>query len=121
MEHRGQCFGAPYTDVDGQLAKNWYIKEKYRLKFSMDFFNLFNHPNFNSGNLEGSNFTASNLLCGGPTGGGTTCTPTNNVVSGGNWPGSPTPSGTTTAAGFGAATAIQGVARQLQYTLRFSF
>jgi hypothetical protein len=121
MEHRGTCFGAPYTNVDGQLAKNWNIKEKYRLKFSMDFFNMFNHPNFNSANLEGSNFTATNLLCGGPTGGGTTCTTTNNVVSGGSWPGSPTASGTTTSAGFGAANAIQNVARQLQYTLRFSF
>ena len=50
----GPAQGAPNTNFDGQLAKNWYIKEKYRIKFSMDFFNLFNHPNFNSSNLEGS-------------------------------------------------------------------
>jgi hypothetical protein len=121
MEHRGDCFGAPYTNVDAQLAKNWYIKEKYRLKFSMDFFNLFNHPNFNSGNLEGANFTASNLGCGAYT----ACSPTNNVVtqnpaaatnpSLSSWP------TTASSSGFGAANAIQNVARQLQYTLRFSF
>jgi hypothetical protein len=112
MEHRGTCSGAPYKDVDAQLAKNWYIKEKYRLKFSMDFFNLFNHPNFNSANLEGVNFTASNLVCGA---GGTTCTPTNNVVSGGGWP---TPGD---GSGFGQANAIQNTPRELQYALKFTF
>ena len=52
LASRGTCFGAPNTNVDAQLAKNWTIKEKYQLKFSMDFFDLFNHPNFNSSNLE---------------------------------------------------------------------
>ncbi|MGC2161289.1 MAG: carboxypeptidase regulatory-like domain-containing protein [Silvibacterium sp.] len=119
MEHRGSCLGAPNTDMDGQLAKNWYIKEKYRLKFSMDFFNLFNHPNFNSGNLEGSNYTGGSLYCGGATpatvpGGGPSgqpCSPTNNIVT----------STVGSTAGFGAANAIQGTARELQYALKFSF
>jgi hypothetical protein len=127
MEHRGDAFGAPYTNADAQLAKNWYIKEKYRLKFSMDFFNLFNHPNFNSGNLEGANYGASNLYCGGatpasagsatsaPTGAtGLPCSPTNNIVTG-------VTGISTVASGFGQASAIQGVARELQYTLRFTF
>lgn len=108
MEHRGSCLGAPNTDADFQMAKNWYIKERYRIKFSMDFFNLFNHPNFNSGNLEGANFAATNLVCGPAK---TECTPTNNVV---NDP-------QTASNGFGQATAIQGTARQLQYALKFSF
>ena len=56
---RGACFGAPNTNVDGQLAKNWMIKEKLRVKFAMDFFDLFNHPNFNSANLESAGFTSS--------------------------------------------------------------
>jgi hypothetical protein len=127
MEHRGSCYGAPYTDADGQLAKNWYIKEKYRLKFSMDFFNLFNHPNFNSTNLEGANYTGGTLYCGGatpasagsapsaPTGStGQPCSPTNNIVTSMVGP-------STVANGFGAANAIAGTARQLQYALRFSF
>ncbi|MFZ0662520.1 MAG: carboxypeptidase regulatory-like domain-containing protein [Acidobacteriaceae bacterium] len=119
METRGSCLGAPYTNVDGQLAKNWQIKEKYRIKFSMDFFNLFNHPNFNSGNLEASNYTGGELYCGGATpaivpGGGPTgqpCSPTNNIVS----------STVGSTAGFGAANAIQGNPRELQYSLKFSF
>jgi hypothetical protein len=127
MEHRGSCYGAPYTDVDGQLAKNWYIKEKYRLKFSMDFFNLFNHPNFNSTNLEGANYTGGDLYCGGaspasaggpgvPASGSTgqPCSPTNNIVTSMAAP-------STVSNGFGAANAIAGTARQLQYALKFSF
>jgi len=36
-----------------KLAKNWMVKEKYRIKFAMDFFDFLNHPNFNSGGMEG--------------------------------------------------------------------
>ncbi len=117
LERRGSCLGSPNTNVDSQLAKNWYIKEKYRIKFSMDFFNLFNHPNFNSSNLEGAGFTSSNpVYCGGATaptvGGGPTglpCSPTNNVIT-----------SASTGTGFGTATAVNN-ARQLQYALKFSF
>jgi hypothetical protein len=87
----------------------------------MDLFNLFNHPNFNSANLEGASFTGGALYCGGATaavvGGpstGAPCSPTNNVVTSQSNP-------STVANGFGAANAIQGTARQLQYALRFSF
>lgn len=121
---RGSCYGAPNTNVDFQLAKNWYVKERYRIKFSMDFFDLFNHPNFNSSNLEGTGYSAtSGLYCGGATPPvldangnssitGQPCSPTNNVV--------------TTAAGASTGYARAGsqnlnAGRELQYTLRFSF
>ena len=114
---RGSCFGAPNTNMDAQLAKNWYVKERLRIKFSMDFFNLFNHANFNSGNLEGSGFTSSSpVFCGGATaptaGGGPTglpCSPTNNVIS-----------SASTSTGFGTASSVHP-GRELQYTLRLSF
>lgn len=122
MEHRGSCYGAPYTNVDAQLAKNWYIKEKYRIKFSMDFFNLFNHPNFNSANLEGENYNPGPLYCGGatpaPNNGiatGSPCSPTNNIVT------SQPNAAQSLMAGFGQANSIQGTARQLQYALKFTF
>jgi hypothetical protein len=79
----------------------------------MDFFNLFNHPNFNSANLNGSGFNpTAPLLCGG---GSTPCSPTNNVVTTPNDPGAST--------GFGQASAVNVAdgARELQYTLRFTF
>jgi hypothetical protein len=126
IESRGTCFGAPNTNVDGQLAKNWTFKEKYRLKFSMDFFDLFNHPNFNSSNLNSGGATYSpttGVFCGGTTapvisGGnspytGAPCSPTNNVIT----------SATTPTSGFGSAGSVNVADgnRQLQYTLKFTF
>ncbi|HEX5236003.1 MAG TPA: carboxypeptidase regulatory-like domain-containing protein [Silvibacterium sp.] len=110
LERRGSCFGAPNTNMDGQLAKNWYIKEKYRIKFSMDFFNLFNHANFNTANLEGSAFNpTAPVLCGDQS---SPCSPSNNVITSPNDP--------TAANGFGQAGSV-ALGRQLQYTLRVSF
>jgi hypothetical protein len=110
LASRGSCFGAGNVNLDSQLAKNWYIKEKYRIKFSMDFFNLFNHANFNSGNLEASGFNpTSPVLCGGGT---SPCSPTNNIITTANNP--------TLANNWGQASAVAN-GRTLQYTLRFSF
>jgi hypothetical protein len=110
MEKRGSCFGAPTTDLDTQLAKNWNIKERYRIKFAMDFFDLLNHPNFNSSSLEGTGYAPATIFCGGTT----QCGPTN-------------PNKTVTSqsavTGFGSVQALQvGRAnRELQYSLKFSF
>ena len=108
---RGYCFGPNFRNVDAQLAKNWTIKERFRVKFSLDFFNLFNHANFNGGNLETANFNASNLVCGASQ---TACTATNNVVSA--QLGNPN----STSSGFGQANNVHP-GREIQYTLRFSF
>ncbi|HUY80947.1 MAG TPA: carboxypeptidase regulatory-like domain-containing protein [Acidobacteriaceae bacterium] len=130
MARRGSCFGAPNTNVDAQLAKNWYIKEKYRIKLSMDFFDLFNHPNFDSANLEGAGFSSSTpVYCGGATapvldangnGGGPAnmpCSPTNNVITSATTPTLANPQG------FGQASTVNpgSPARQLQYSVNFSF
>ena len=116
---RGSCFGPDNRNIDFQLAKNWYFKEHYRIKFSMDFFNLFNHANFYGTNLEGANF-ATNFICGPLITGPNTianpdhynpCSATNNVVTkiGGN----PNSS-------FGQSNAVHP-GRELQYTLRIYF
>lgn len=120
---RGSCFGTPNTNMDAQLAKNWYFKEKYRVKFSMDFFNVFNHANFNGGNLEGAGFTSSSpVYCGGATApvegagaSGQPCSPSNNVITS-----SSVPNTATGINGFGQASAVHP-GRELQYTLRFTF
>ena len=111
MAPRGSCYGAPTTNMDAQLAKNWNFKEKYRIKFSMDFFNLFNHANFKTSNLEGSGYTSSSpVFCGGATAtSGQPCSPTNNVITS-----APAPTS------FGQAAAVHP-GRELQYTLRFTF
>jgi len=138
---RGSCYGAPNTNVDAQLAKNWMVKEKLRIKFSMDFYDLFNHPNFNSSNLEGSGYTSSSpLLCGGansPVPGmgpsGMPCSATNNIVTGSYNKYTTDPAGNPIASGgpgfttpklgtFGAAgTENLNAGRTLQYALKLTF
>jgi hypothetical protein len=108
IEHRGFCRGAPTTDWDAQVAKNWNIKEKYRVKFAMDFFDFLNHPNFNSGNLEGTGYAPSTVECG-----------TTALCSASN----PTITSQSAVTGFGTASSLQigRGNRELQYSLKFSF
>jgi len=107
-EGRGRCHGPNYRNVDFQLAKNWNFREHYRIKFSMDFFNLFNRANFYGTNLESGSleYSGSNVVCGT-----TACSPTNNIITGQN---SAQPTG------WGQANSVHP-GRELQYTLRFDF
>jgi hypothetical protein len=109
-ERRGYCHGPATRNVDLQLAKNWNLGERVRMKFSMDFFNLFNHANFFGTNLEGTGYSASGLVCGAAP-----CSPANNVVTG--YSGGTNPNLTN---GFGQSNNVHP-GRELQYTLRFSF
>ena len=118
---RGVCSGPDYRNFDMTLAKNWYFKEHYRLKFGLDFFNILNHANFYS--VENAAWNASGLICGSiVTGNGTTanpdhylpCSATNNVVS--KQVG--TPNGPSS--GYGASGSVHP-GREIQYSLRFYF
>jgi hypothetical protein len=117
IEHRGFAYGAPTEDWDSQLAKNWMVKEKYRIKFAMDFFDFLNHPNFNSGGLEGEGFTPSVIACGGAP-----CSPTNNIITAAGTS-SPSPGVVTGSPALGQPTSLQTAKgnRELQYSLHFSF
>ena len=68
MAPRGVVGGPNFNNTDMSLDKNWPLfHEKATIKFSLDFFNLFNHPNFNPASLsQGSPISAVN--CGGPIG-----------------------------------------------------
>jgi len=101
---RGICHGAPGRTADVQLAKNWKFKDRYGLKFSFDFFNLLNHPNFISSNLEGVGYVPNTVACGT-----TACSPTNNTIT-----------SQAQVTGFGTAGSVHP-GRELQYTLRFTF
>jgi hypothetical protein len=106
IAQRGTCFGPHTINFDMQFSKSWYIKERVRVKFAMDMFNIFNHANFNGTNLEGTGFSASNLVCGSAP-----CSPTNNIVTGQT--GNPN-------ANFGQANAVHP-GRELQYSMKFTF
>jgi hypothetical protein len=44
---KGAVRGTAINTVDFSMAKNWRFKERYNIQFRSEFFNLFNHTNFN--------------------------------------------------------------------------
>jgi hypothetical protein len=134
IETRGSCYGGRTVDWDAQIAKNWEIKEKYRIKFSMDFFDLLNHPNFNTSGLEGTGWAPKNVGCGAiivVDGTRTTapCSASNPQISGYAYNSTETASqalidyANPNVTGFGAVTALASGKgfREIQYALKFSF
>jgi hypothetical protein len=127
MAARGVCFGPKTRTFDVQLVKNWYFKEsRYRLKFSLDAFNLFNHANFSTSGLA-TGYGPGGFVCNGinPCGSKLNLNPvtgalmsvsqdlTNNVV---------TAQGT----GLGGFGQTHGLikgheSREIQYGLKFTF
>ncbi len=102
---RGICSGPGNINFDVQFAKSWFIRERLRIKFSLDMFNIFNHANF-TGNGFSNGYSASNLVCGSAP-----CSPTNNVVTSYNTAGLGT---------FGQATQVRP-GREMQYGMKFTF
>jgi hypothetical protein len=110
MAGRGICQGPGNVNFDMQFGKSWYIRERVRIKFSMDMFNIFNHANFNGGNLEGAGFNANGIVCGGAP-----CSSTNNVVTSYN-----AAANNPTTTGWGQANAVHP-GREMQYGLKVTF
>jgi hypothetical protein len=85
-EPRGYCHGPGFVSTDFSVDKNWRVwGERLRIQFRMDFFNLFNHPNFRGdqvGNFLGGGAAFSGVNCGPPTNGVfQPCSPTNNIIT----------------------------------------
>jgi len=58
----GICSGPGNSDVDFSLRKNFKLTERVRVQFQFDFFNLFNHPQYQASALNmGLNFNAPQL------------------------------------------------------------
>jgi hypothetical protein len=137
---RGACEGPHFVNGDLGLYKNWHVKERFNVRFSMDFFNAFNHTNFDAngvqgvGNQSGFFYNGSGVYCGGthavsvpqPTGPPiirqeyNPCSPTNNVVSAYGSTDLKNPSRGGANSVWGIANAIKP-ARELQYGLKFTF
>src|SRR5579864_7006092 len=60
---RGDCYGPGIANTDFSVRKNFKITERVTAKFSMDFFNVFNKPQFGADSI---NTTLSNAatVCG---------------------------------------------------------
>ncbi len=95
-------------NVDVRLTKIFAIKERYRVEFRAEAFNL-----FNTTIVQSENLTAFNYLAPGKTNGAITCTGVNTCVIPNSGAG-----------GFGTPVLTTGAllgARQLQAALRFDF
>jgi len=53
-----QIAGPPFYRLDLSLFKNFQLTERFRLEFRSEFFNLFNHPNFNYPGFGGNGVSA---------------------------------------------------------------
>ena len=47
----GICSGPPTRNVDFGVDKNFKVTERIKMQFRMEFFNLFNHPQYTAGNV----------------------------------------------------------------------
>ncbi len=111
MAPRGYVGGPNFVNTDFSVDKNWKVREMATVQFRLDFFDLFNHANFNPGNGTFSPFQSVN--CGPVSSAGQyqPCSTTNNVIS-----------AQSATSGFGASSATIGNAsRQIQYTLHINF
>jgi Carboxypeptidase regulatory-like domain len=57
-------YGLPFWNLDTRLGKTWAVKERWKLSYSADFFNIFNHPNFGNPSLSISNPAAFGVITG---------------------------------------------------------
>jgi hypothetical protein len=48
---RNRFYGPPLTTVDFSTFKNFVVRERLRLQFRAEFFNIVNHPNFAAPNF----------------------------------------------------------------------
>jgi hypothetical protein len=58
---RGSVRGKSTHTIDFSVAKNWRIKERYGIQFRTEFFNLFNHTNFNGYDVDTRNASFGTL------------------------------------------------------------
>lgn len=57
----GICSGPGNNNVDFSLRKNFSLTERFKMQFSFDFFNLFNHPQYQASAINmGLDFTSPN-------------------------------------------------------------
>jgi hypothetical protein len=121
----GDCLGPPTRVVDFSIGKSFKITERVKAQFRLDFFNLFNHPNFSSigdtAGLQGIGFNAANTAAlpefvdanGVPT------TSLANAVA--FRVGTPQNPNTAPSAAVAQVSTQADRNRELQYSLRFTF
>ncbi len=109
----GICSGPPSRDVDMGVNKNFKLTERFRMQFRMEFFNLFNHPQYVAGDVIGNatiNFNAP--VFGDASGATVPLTSATQILSATTAPGS----------NYGRAQNVrENGFRQIQYALKIIF
>jgi len=82
FEGTGYCRGANLRNVDFSVDKNFKLSERFKLQFRLDFFDIFNHPNFRTDSGTFGN-PINNVNCGPQDVNGkyAVCSPTNNIIT----------------------------------------
>jgi hypothetical protein len=114
----GDCLGPPTRLVDFALSKNFHLTERVNMRFRMDFFNLFNHPQYknlgdNQG-LVGLGFNAPNSV-GSPEFLDANGVPTQSLAN------AVSIQNSTPNTQVGTVGTVADRNRELQYSLRFTF
>ncbi|HEV2697693.1 MAG TPA: hypothetical protein VGU90_06850, partial [Terriglobales bacterium] len=60
---RGVCYGPGIANTDFSIRKNFKVTERVTAKFSFDFFNIFNKPQFSASNIN-QTLSNSSVVCG---------------------------------------------------------
>jgi hypothetical protein len=109
----GICSGPPSRDVDMGVNKNFKLTERFRMQFRMEFFNLFNHPQYVANDVIGNATIAFNApVFGNASGAAVPLTSATQILSA-----TPAPSST-----YGQAQNVRQTGfRQIQYALKIFF
>jgi len=115
----GICSGPPSRNVDFGIDKNFKLTERIKMQFRMEFFNLFNHPQYVANDVIGNANIGFNKPVFGDASGAVVTPDANGVLNGATQILSATPA---PSSNFGRAQNVrENGFRQIQYALKFIF
>ena len=115
----GICSGPPSRDVDLGIDKNFKITERIKMQFRMEFFNLFNHPQYVAQNVIDNATLNFNKPVFGDANGNVVIPDANGVLNGATKILSATPA---PVSNYGQAQNVrENGFRQIQYALKIVF
>ncbi len=115
----GICSGPPSKDVDFGVDKNFKVTERIKVQFRMEFFNLFNHPQYVANDVIGNATINFNKPVFGDASGAVVTPDANGVLNGATQILSATPA---PGSNYGRAqNARENGFRQIQYALKIIF
>jgi hypothetical protein len=108
----GLCLGPGTNNVDLGVDKNFKISERIKMQFRLEFFNLFNHPQYNANDILNPGVNFQNPVYGNASGAPVADVTTATQIL----------SATPSPGGYGKINSVtENGFRQIQYALKFTF